>query len=171
MNFPKLSWKRYLLAAGISLAVPLVALAVSQRAVACGFAGGMEGGRMPPYLHALNLSEAQRDKVFDIMHAQAPAMRDKGKAARNAEEALRKLVLSPEYTEPKARELAESAAKATADMALARVKAERQVYDVLTAEQRKTLAEMKQPGEPPMVGWGEGHHGNGPGGMPPPPAR
>lgn len=171
MDYSKLSWKRYLLAAGISLAVPLVALAVSQRAADCGFAAGLEGGRLPPYMSSLNLSEAQRDKVFEVMHAQAPALRDKGKAVRSADEALRKLVLSPDYTEPKARALADGAAKAAADMALARAKVERQVLEVLTPEQRKTLADMKQPGEPPMGGRGEGRRGAGPEGMPPPHER
>ena len=36
---------------------------------------GMGGGMMSPHLRGLNLSEAQRDKIFEIMHAQAPAMR------------------------------------------------------------------------------------------------
>lgn len=154
MNFPKLSLKRFLVAVAISLALPLAALAVSQRAGACGVGPGMEGGRMPPYLHSLNLSEAQRDRVFEIMHGQAPAMRDKVKAARNAEESLRKLVLSAEYTEPKARELSDSAARATADLSLARAKAERQIYEVLTAEQRSQLAKLKAAGKASMDGHG-----------------
>lgn len=171
MDFPRLSWKRFLVAAGISLAVPLLALAVNQRALACGVGPGMEGGRMPPYLHSLNLSEAQRDQVFEIMHGQMPAMRDKGKAVRNAEESLRKLVLSPEYNEPKARELANDAAKAMSEISLARAKAERLVYDVLTPEQRKLLADRKAPGEPPMEKRGDGPRGRGDERHQPPPGR
>ena len=154
MNFPKLNLRRFLIAAAISLVVPLAALAVSQRAGACGFGPGMEGGRMPRYLHSLNLSEAQRDRVFEIFHGQAPAMREKVKAARNAEESLRKLVLSTEYTEPKARALSDDAARATADLTLARAMTERQVYEVLTAEQRSQLAKLKAAGEAPMGGRG-----------------
>ena len=171
MDFPKLSWKRFLVAAGISLAVPLLALAVNQRASACSVGPGMESGKMPPYLHSLNLSEAQRDKVFEIMHGQAPAMRDKGKAVRNAEESLRKLVLSPEYSEPKARELANEAAKAMSEMSLARAKAERLVYEVLTPEQRKQLADLKASGEPPMGMRGDGPRGRGDERHQPPPGR
>lgn len=171
MDFPKLSWKRFLLAAGISLAVPLLALAVNQRASACGVGPGTEGGKMPPYLHSLNLSEAQRDKVFEIMHGQAPAMRDKGKAVRNAEERLRKLVLSPEYSEPKARELANEAARAMSEMSLARAKAERLVYEVLTPEQRKQLADRKASGEPPMEMRGDAPRGRGDERHQPPPGR
>lgn len=154
VNFPKSSLKRFLVAAAVSLAVPLAALAVSQRAGACGFGPAMEGGKMPPYLRQLDLSGAQRDRVFEIMHGQAPAMREKVKAARNAEESLRKLVLSTEYTEPKARALSDDAARATADLTLARAMTERQVYEVLTAEQRSQLAKLKAAGEAPMGGRG-----------------
>lgn len=109
---------------------------------------------MPPYLRQLNLIEAQRDRVFEIMHGQAPAMREKVKAVRSAEESLRKLVVSTEYTEPKARELSDIAARATADLSLARAKAERQIYEVLTAEQRSQLAKLKAAGKTPIDGRG-----------------
>jgi len=154
VNFPKLSLKRFLVAATVSLALPLAALAVSQRAGACGVGPGIDGGRVPRYLHSLNLSEAQRDRVFEIMHGQAPAMREKVKAARNAEDSLRQLVLSTEYTEPKARALSDVAASAVADLSLARAKAERQIYELLTAEQRSQLAKLKAGGEAPMDGRG-----------------
>lgn len=154
MNFPKLSLKRFLIATAISLVLPLAALGVGQRGDRCGVGPATESGKMPPYLRQLDLSEAQRDRVFEIMHGQAPAMRDKVKAARNAEESLRRLVLSTEYTEPKARELSDAAARATADLSLARAKAERQIYEVLTAEQHSQLAKLKAAGKAPMDGRG-----------------
>lgn len=154
MNFPKLSLKRFLMAAAISLVLPLAALGVGQRGDRCGVWPPTESGKMPPYLRQLDLSEAQRDRVFEIMHGQAPAMRQKVKAARNAEGSLRQLVLSTEYTEPKARELSDSAARATADLSLVRAKAERQIYEVLTAEPRSQLATLKAAGEAPMDGRG-----------------
>lgn len=154
MNFPKLSLKRFLIAAAISLVLPLAALGVGQRGDRCGVWPASESGKMPPYLRQLDLSEAQRDRVFEIMHGQAPAMREKAKAARSAEESLRKLVVSTEYTEPKARELSDGVAKATADLALARAMAERQVYEALTVEQRSQLAKLKAAGREPMDGRG-----------------
>jgi Spy/CpxP family protein refolding chaperone len=120
-------------------AVPLAAFAVSQRAGACCVGPGMEGGKIPPYLHSLNMSEAQRDEVFEIMLGQAPAMRDNGKAVRNAEESLRALARLPDYSEDKARELVDGAAKAMAEMSLARLRVERQVYEMLTPEQRSPI--------------------------------
>lgn len=107
---------------------------------------------MPQYLRQLNLTDAQRDWVFEIMDGQSTAMREKVKAARDAEESLSKLVLSPDYSEPKARELSDSAARATADLSLARAMAERQVYAVLTAEQRSQLAKLKAGDKGPMAG-------------------
>lgn len=152
VNFPRLSVKRFLVAAAISLVVPLAALGVGHRAGSCAVGPATESGKMPQYLHQLNLSDAQRDWVFEIMDGQATAMREKVKAARNAEESLSKLVLSTDYSEPKARELSESAARATAELSLARAMAERQVYAVLTAEQRSQLAKLKTADKSPMAG-------------------
>lgn len=153
------SIRRFLLAAGMATAVPLSAAAWQGHVGgpgACG--GGMPGGpgkqvmwgdMLPPYLHGLNLSEAQRDKVFAIMHAQAPAIRDKAKAVHKAEDDLRTLVAAPDYSAAKARALADSAAKAMAEMTLARTQVDRQVFELLTPEQRKQVAERKPGGVPP----------------------
>ncbi|MCU0812330.1 MAG: Spy/CpxP family protein refolding chaperone [Thiobacillaceae bacterium] len=170
--------KRFLAAAGVALALPLTAAAFPGPHGGhhgCGdFAShggpGMGGGMMPPHLRGLNLTEAQRDKIFEIMHAQAPAMREKGKAVFKAQADLRALTASPDYSEAKARSLADAAAKTMSEMTLARVQAERQVYDVLTPEQRKQLAEMK-PSDEPRRGRGDGPRGMGGDGRMPPPAR
>lgn len=146
--------ERFLIAAAVALAVPLTAVAFGgphgapnscSGAEMQGKAGprGMAGERMPPYLRGLSLSEAQRDKVFAILHAQAPAMRDKAKAVQRAEADLRGLALAPDYSEARARTLADASARAMAEMTLARVAIDRQVLEVLTPEQRKQAAEMK----------------------------
>mgnify|MGYP003476963651 FL=1 len=171
--------KRFIVAAGVALAVPLTAVAFQGHPVGhhgCGgFAGhggpGMMGGEMmPPHLRGLNLTEAQRDKIFEIMHAQAPAMRDKAKALRKAEDDLRALTAAADYSDAKARSLADAGAKAMSEMTLARAKAERQVFEVLTPEQRKQLAEMKASGEPGR-GRGDGPRGMGGEGRMAPPAH
>jgi len=145
--------ERFLIAAAVALAVPLTAVAFGGAHGApngsCGAEmpgkGGQRGPgeRMPPYLRGLNLSEVQRDKVFAIMHAQAPAMRDKAKAVQRAEEDIRGLAMSPDYSEAKARTLADASARAMAEMTLARLATDRQVLEVLTPEQRKQVAEIK----------------------------
>jgi periplasmic protein CpxP/Spy len=160
--------KRFLIAASVALTIPLSAAAFGGHGGHDGCAGMeahgepghpmMDGNMMPAHLRALNLTEAQQDKVFEIMHAQAPVMRDKAKALRKAETDLRALTSAPDYSEAKARSLANEAAKAMSEMTLARAKADRQVFEVLTPEQRKQLAEMK-PTEPGPRGRGDGPRG------------
>lgn len=150
---PNSNIKRFLVAASVALAIPLTAAAFGGHPGGhggCGFEGHggpghhMTGGDMvPPQLHGLKLSEAQRDKVFEIMHAQAPVMRDKAKALNKAEDDLRGLSAATDYSEAKARSLADAAAKAMAEMTLLRAKAERQIFEVLTPEQRQQLADRK----------------------------
>ncbi|MCB4359794.1 Spy/CpxP family protein refolding chaperone [Quatrionicoccus australiensis] len=171
--------KRFLAAAALALAVPLtVSAAPGPQGDCAGMesrgahgkrAGGMErmaqGGSESP-MHALrgvNLSEVQRDKVFEIMHAQAPVMRERAKAEQKANEELRKLAAAPDYSEAKARALSEAIGKAAAEAALARVKVDRQIADVLTPEQRKQLAEAKTLPDAPRSPVGEGRN--------PPPVR
>ncbi len=160
--------KRFLMAASVALAIPLSAAAFHGEPgghAGCGsFAGhggpGMGGEMMPPHLHGLNLSEAQRDKIFEIMHAQAPAIREKAKAMRKADDDLRALASADDYSDAKARALADTAAKAMSEITLARARTERQVFEVLTPEQRKQLAEMKASGGPGR-GRGDGPRGMG----------
>ncbi len=150
-----LNLKRIAAVAAVALALPLAAVAAPgergpQRG-GCGAMGahagfahpGMGGDGLQRKLHRLNLSEAQRDRIFDIMHAQAPILRNNMKALHKAQGDLRALTAAADYSEAKAKELADAAAAATGEMALNRAKAERQVYDVLTPEQRQQLAEMK----------------------------
>lgn len=151
------SIRRFLLAAGVAAAIPLSAVALQGHAGGpWGCGGGMPGklamggDMMPPYLHGLNLSEEQRDKVFAIMHAQAPAMRDKAKAVQKAEDDLRTLAVGQDYSEAKARTLADAAAKTMEEISLARTKVDRQVFELLTPEQRKQLAERKPGSVPPQ---------------------
>ena len=108
--------------------------------------GGERGDEMRPhYLRGLNLTEAQRENFFEVMHAQAPLMREKVKAQLAAEDDLRQLAATPDYSEAKV--LADGLGKSVAEMALVRVKSDRQIFDILTPEQRKQLAEMKPGGD------------------------
>lgn len=103
------------------------------------------GGELPPppYLHGLQLSEAQQDKVFAILHALAPQLREQAKLARKAEEELRELARGEQYDEGRARALAEAGARAQAEMALLRSRADRQIHALLTPEQKQAAADGK----------------------------
>jgi periplasmic protein CpxP/Spy len=65
-------------------------------------------GIMPPFLHYLELSDAQQDKVFNLLHDQAPKARDSFKAAAKTMEELQRLSSSDNFDTNKARSLAEA---------------------------------------------------------------
>jgi Spy/CpxP family protein refolding chaperone len=146
---PNSNIKRFLIAASVALAVPLSAAAFGDHPGCDMEAHGgpghhmMGGNMLPPHLHGLKLTEAQQDKVFEIMHAQAPVMREKANTLHKVERDLRALTATPEYSDAKAQFLADMAAKAMSEMTLARAKADRQVFELLTPEQQKQLAEAK----------------------------
>ena len=138
--------KKFLMTAGLAMAVPMTVLAHD----GCGpMGGGMEMGAAMSgemnmhHLRGLNLSEAQRDKIFDLMHAEAPQMRERGKAIRKAHDELRALGASADYSDARAQALADASAKAMADMALAHVRLEHKIVEVLTPEQRQQFADMQ----------------------------
>jgi protein CpxP len=120
---------------------------------------GMPGGmpdelRPPPFLMGLTLSEEQQDKVFAILHAAAPALRDQSKAARKARQALHDLVKSAQFNDATAASLAQAQGRAESQLTLLRTRAEHEVYAVLTPEQTARVSAR----EPE---W-EGRRGEGP---------
>lgn len=154
MKLPSL--KRTLLIGGIGLAIPLVALAARpmlggpdgcERPMSMAQGPGPEFGPgpemgMPPLPHMLrrlDLSEAQRDKVFELLHAQAPRLRDQAKSLRQARTELQTLSRSEDFDAKRAQELSQSAASTLAAMALERARMENQVFKLLTPEQRQNL--------------------------------
>jgi protein CpxP len=180
--------KPLLLIAGLALAAPLGALADSapppppdhamggpphgHEMAGCmmgdgpgGMHHGMEmfddGDALPPMLRHLQLSEAQQDKVFAILHAQAPQARDIGKAIRKAHRGLHELVTGAGYDDAKAKALTDALGKAVADGALLHARTHRQIFDLLTPEQRQMLARHREHGP-------GGEHGAGHGGDHPP---
>lgn len=156
---------RFMIASSIALSLPLAAIAdgPGKPGGPPGLAGrsgpgdarggppctGESGDLVPPFLHGIVLSEAQRDKIFGILYAQTPSLRDKEKELRKTAIALRELALSAQYDEAKARPLAEANAKASADIALLRARSTSAIYQLLTPEQRKTLEERKATMERP----------------------
>lgn len=105
--------------------------------------GGHRAGPMM-HLRALDLTEAQRDKIFGIMHAQAPTMRDKHKAIRKAREELRTLAHGDGFDAGKARAASDTLGKAVSEMALLRAQTHAQVHAVLTPDQRKKAEALHQ---------------------------
>lgn len=107
--------------------------------------GGMAGNHqpVPPFLRGIELTEAQNDAIFKLMHDQAPIMRDKEKSLRKAHEALHAMVRSGKYDETKAGALAQEIADSSGALSLLRARAEHEIYSLLTPEQRKKVNEAK----------------------------
>jgi periplasmic protein CpxP/Spy len=162
MSFRLYSSRNKLLAGWLALAVPLAAMAAPPpdgktdgHGAACdremrGPPGGPMGGpplgmfagdRPPPYLMELNLTEDQQDKVFAIMHASAPAIRDQFKAVRKAREALHDLGHAVQFDSGNAGSLAQALGKAESQLALLHARNDHDIFAVLTDEQRKELAD------------------------------
>lgn len=108
-----------------------------------GFGPGPGLGGRPPFFRGVELSEAQQDKVFTILHAEAPYVREQVKAAAKAREALRALAGADKYDDAKAAALAKEAATADANLALQHVRTQQKLLAVLTPEQRKKQADEK----------------------------
>jgi protein CpxP len=119
-----------------------------------------EGGPLPPMLRHLQLSEAQQDKVFAILHAAAPQARELRKAMEKAHHGLHELVTGASFDDAKAKSLTDALGKSMADEALLHARTHRQIFDVLTPEQRQMLAHHGERGTD------GGHHGDRPA-MPP----
>jgi Spy/CpxP family protein refolding chaperone len=94
----------------------------------------------PPMLHGLRLTEAQSDKAFAIVYAMAPQIREQAKAIRKMEESLHDSVFTDDYDETRLKPVIDAGAKAIATMIAMRIHADRQIYELLTPEQRKQVA-------------------------------
>jgi len=92
-------------------------------------------------LRGLDLSEAQRDQVFKIVHAQQPAMREQMKQMRQARRDLAEAATAERYDAARVQAAAEAQGKAATQLALMRAQTMQQVNQVLTPEQRAKLKE------------------------------
>ena len=99
-----------------------------------------DDGPMPHMLRHLQLSEAQQDKIFTIMHAQAPQARELRKAVDKAHRALHELVTTGPFDDAKAKALSEALGKALSESMLLHARTHHQVLEVLTPDQRQELA-------------------------------
>ena len=162
------SIRRFALVSAIAVATPLVVMAQQAGGDAAGDRGpgaykghahkthfhkghhrhhghfhrsGMHSGHM---LRGLDLSEAQRDKLFELRHAQAPKLRELGKTMRSSQRELRKMSMSDSFDEAKAKQLADTASQAGAGLALLRAQLQNETFRILTPEQREKLAQRAE---------------------------
>jgi protein CpxP len=111
--------------------------------------GEMPGGpRGMPFLHGLDLSESQEDKLFQLMYSQEPYLREQHRAHEKAMRALHEMSNSDKFDDAAAAKLAQAAAQAQANLALAHARTHQKVLALLTPEQRARLASRPQRGGP-----------------------
>lgn len=113
-----------------------------------GFGPGPQGfgpghGGMPPFLHGLELSEAQGDKLFAIVYAQEPVIREQHKIVQKSHEALREMEKSGKYDDAKAVSLVNAISQAMAKLTLLKLRGDQQILALLTPEQRKQIAQRE----------------------------
>lgn len=160
----------FLVASSLALAVPLTAQAERGMGgcggpVAMHKGGGMEGpGRdgMMRQLRGLDLSEAQRDQIFELKHAQMPKMREQMKVVRGLRDQLRDAATADAYDAAKVKALTEQQADAMASMMQMRLAHEHAVFQVLTPEQRETLSKRRDARSDMRKGEGRGMMRGGP---------
>ena len=100
-----------------------------------------------PMLHGVDLSEAQQDAAFELVHAQAPAQRAFEKKAVKALEELQRLSASEQFNAKQARVLADAYAQAQAQLAYNQAELEAKLRALLTAEQRQQI-DSPHPAQP-----------------------
>src|SRR5690606_33661746 len=138
-----------LIAGSLALAIPF-----ATQARPGGFDGGWghhamavkhgEFGKRGHFMRGLDLTEAQRDKIFEARHAVAPTLRDKGKKVREGRVAMREAAKAESFDEAKVRAASERVAKAQADVMVERLRVKQQVLAVLTPEQRTKLEQAQE---------------------------
>ena len=106
---------------------------------------GMPGEMAPalPFLHGLNLTEEQQDKIFWVMHNQEPVMRNLMKASHKNREALHQLGLTTPLDEAKVKAVIDMDLKTISEITILHLRTEQQIIGLLTPEQRKKM-EMHQ---------------------------
>lgn len=129
-------------------------------------------GPRPPFLLGLDLTEAQQDKIFDIVHAAAPALRNQSKALRKARASLRELAHSAQFDASRAKALAEAVGGAQSQLELLQVRLDHDLFSVLTSEQQgKVLQRERDLAQRTRPTWGEPGEPCGPGRGPGPAHR
>jgi periplasmic protein CpxP/Spy len=130
------------LALGLTLAAPLASHAepgFQRQGHHQGF-----GKHRGDFTRGLNLTDAQRDKIFELRHAAEPALRAKSKEVRAARRDVRQVAMTEKFDESRALAVSNQAARVQAEYSVMRLRLSNQIYNVLTPEQRKQAAERKQ---------------------------
>ncbi|MGW8392167.1 Spy/CpxP family protein refolding chaperone [Pseudoduganella sp. HUAS MS19] len=96
-----------------------------------------------PFLHGLDLSESQEDKLFQLMHNQAPYLREQQRSHDKAMRALHDMRNAEKFDDAAATRLAQAAAQAQANLTMSHIRTHQKVLALLTPEQRKQVDDRR----------------------------
>lgn len=97
----------------------------------------------PSWLHGVQLSDTQKDQVFQLVYAQAPALHEKYKALRHIRSDLRKATMSDQYDSARVSKLASDEAQTRSSVTVIRAELRHKIYMLLTPEQKKQLMQQR----------------------------
>ena len=99
---------------------------------------------MPPYLMDIdNLSESQKDQIFNITYEQIPKFRNAEKQRRETFLALKEIATSSPYDDAKAQSLVAKSAELDKSLMLLRIRTDAKILALLTPEQKQQLEKFK----------------------------
>lgn len=98
-----------------------------------------DGEHLPPYLHHLDLTDAQQDSIKKLLQANKTAMDAQLKTGKEGFAELNGLALSDDYSEEKAAALIDKSAAFHRQMALQKTQLDHAIFQLLTPEQQQKL--------------------------------
>jgi periplasmic protein CpxP/Spy len=102
--------------------------------------GGMFDAPMMGFLaHKLNLTDAQRAQVKEIMAKEKPALQPLMLQLAQDHHQMRELVMSTGFDEAKVREIASQQTQAMTELTVQRARVEAELLQVLTSDQKSAL--------------------------------
>jgi protein CpxP len=94
-------------------------------------------------LQQLDLTDAQREQVREVMQRHRDAMQTAGTQLREAHDAQRAAVETAPVNESLIRSTSQALANATTEMALVRARVHTEVWSLLTPEQQEKAKQLK----------------------------
>lgn len=98
---------------------------------------------LPPYLHDLNLSNDQQDKIFAITYAQLPKLRELKIQKHESMTTLKKLASSDQFNEAKAEALATKLASLDKALILLHINTDTKIRAILSDDQKRKLSSFE----------------------------
>jgi periplasmic protein CpxP/Spy len=104
---------------------------------------GGPGGILGPAFQRLDLTDAQKTRVKEIVDSYRDEMRALGDRAMTARQALDAATTGDSFDESSIRSHASELASVDADMAVMRARVSAEVYQILTPDQQKQLKQLR----------------------------